>query len=513
MNRRQKIIVSITGIFIVLLALVGLTYAYFLTRITGNENDKSIEVTTANLSVTYNDDMDGDGEPDALMVFEKIQPSNTETYRKTFKVENTGNATATYSVILDNMVNDFDRNQDLQYTLTREGTTGNVAEGNLVVGTKQILIPKVEIENEGVHTYTLTIKYIETGTDQSIDMNKELSFRVNIDEATVTWDTAEEGTLLYALKTNAEEIFLDSIEDDYGTSYYYKGNVENNYVTYSNMCWRIVRIQGDGTIKLALADENSPCSGGTYSVDNNLSGFANNGANVAYNSNASTIQSKDNFIFENGDIPQFLTDWAAGKQLNVDSLVETDWCNDVAQVREIECTNHYKTYSLTLYSSTSRLIDSQDINKICENKEFSFNSVNSSLKCNTIGINDTKAIRYNNKIGILTADEAVLAGITSASTLVNTSSSYLIRNVNEGDANGQWTMSVGEYDPSWSYQSGIYNIFNSNTLATGSGKPLFAPISKVRPLIVLKSTVIASTSLDTTSYGQPGTHTNPYVIK
>ena len=51
MNRRQKIIVSVTGIFIVLLILVGLTYAYFLTRITGNTNDKSISVTTANLEL------------------------------------------------------------------------------------------------------------------------------------------------------------------------------------------------------------------------------------------------------------------------------------------------------------------------------------------------------------------------------------------------------------------------------------------------------------------------------
>ena len=55
MNRKQKIIISITGIFIVLLALVGLTYAYFLTRITGNTKDKSISVTTANLILEYKD--------------------------------------------------------------------------------------------------------------------------------------------------------------------------------------------------------------------------------------------------------------------------------------------------------------------------------------------------------------------------------------------------------------------------------------------------------------------------
>ena len=55
MNRRQKIIVSVTGIFLVLLILVGLTYAYFLTRINGNENTTSIGVTTANLELTYGD--------------------------------------------------------------------------------------------------------------------------------------------------------------------------------------------------------------------------------------------------------------------------------------------------------------------------------------------------------------------------------------------------------------------------------------------------------------------------
>ena len=45
MNRKQKIIISVTGIFIVLLILVGLTYGYFLTKISDNTNTKSISVT------------------------------------------------------------------------------------------------------------------------------------------------------------------------------------------------------------------------------------------------------------------------------------------------------------------------------------------------------------------------------------------------------------------------------------------------------------------------------------
>ena len=53
MNRKGKIIVSVAGIFIVLLALVGITYGYFLTRIQGNTNTKSISVSTANLVLEY----------------------------------------------------------------------------------------------------------------------------------------------------------------------------------------------------------------------------------------------------------------------------------------------------------------------------------------------------------------------------------------------------------------------------------------------------------------------------
>ena len=68
MTKKNKIIVSITGIFLILLILVGLTYAYFLTRIQGNTNTKSISVTTADLELVYGD---GNGE----ISQERIQPA------------------------------------------------------------------------------------------------------------------------------------------------------------------------------------------------------------------------------------------------------------------------------------------------------------------------------------------------------------------------------------------------------------------------------------------------------
>ena len=123
MNKRQKIIVSITGIFIVMLILVGLTYAYFLTRIQGNTNERSISVTTANLALVYND---GNG---SLDVVDLIEPG-TVVSEKTFTVTNAGNATVTYGVFLEELINTFERTNDLELIITcSSSVSGKICAG------------------------------------------------------------------------------------------------------------------------------------------------------------------------------------------------------------------------------------------------------------------------------------------------------------------------------------------------------------------------------------------------
>lgn len=56
--------------------------------------------------------------------------------------------------------------------------------------------------------------------------------------------------------TASTERVLASASDEYGTSYYFRGAVTNNYVEYANMCWRIVRITGTGAVKLTLYNYN-----------------------------------------------------------------------------------------------------------------------------------------------------------------------------------------------------------------------------------------------------------------
>ena len=216
MNRKQKIIVSITGIFIVLLALVGLTYAYFLTRITGNENDKSISVTTANLELVYgNDDgsIIGDGE--------LIEPDTTfET--KTFTVTNNGNATVdNYAVILEDVKTyynqaftdenntpiaagtqvAFKRPEDFEIKITcKSNVNGNTCDG--YTGTLPLMkstdntetyitngiFLTNSIEKDETQTYSVVLTYKEANTNQSDDMNKGLQGKFNIIDANNTVD-------------------------------------------------------------------------------------------------------------------------------------------------------------------------------------------------------------------------------------------------------------------------------------------------------------------------------------
>ena len=176
MNRKQKIIVSVVGITIVLLALLGLTYAYFLTRIQGNTNNKSISVTTANLELTY---ADGNG----TITSNNIMPGTTLT-DKEFTVTNNGNATVNnYAVYLEELVNELTRVDDMVYTLTCTSSKDN----KTCKGVNETTFPKLagiivtnSIDVGETQTYKLTVTYKEMGVDQSDDMGKKVSARVQI---------------------------------------------------------------------------------------------------------------------------------------------------------------------------------------------------------------------------------------------------------------------------------------------------------------------------------------------
>ena len=67
----------------------------------------------------------------------------------------------------------------------------------------------------------------------------------------------------------ATDGYVCSATDAYGTSYYYRGNVTNNYVKFADKYWRIIRINGDGTVRV-IYDGTSAHTNGESSTDRQI---------------------------------------------------------------------------------------------------------------------------------------------------------------------------------------------------------------------------------------------------
>ena len=204
---------------------------------------------------------------------------------------------------MEEVINSLSRKEDLIYTITclntTTGATSTECEDfdiveNEVTEENELILPSVmsviatDTLDEGeTHTYTIIVEYKNlTDVDQSEDMGKAFKAKVNIYDGKTKFLTteimknakstssADYNKTLYIdpslqngdsnsipskhLSWNTERVLSYSFDND-GTSFYYRGNVEDNYVTFANMCWRIVRIQGDGSIKLILEDKDDVC--------------------------------------------------------------------------------------------------------------------------------------------------------------------------------------------------------------------------------------------------------------
>ena len=312
---------------------------------------------------------------------------------------------------------------------------------------------------------------------------------------------------------------INKTQDDYGTSYYYRGSADNNYVQFANMCWRIVRVTGNGAIKLVLQNNNSTdCTTSSnkeqflklknenapVKLTKSFAGSAEtvalmykrNGkikSPLAYNDNFTLLSNKKNSddtiaigepiisqennyseIFANttkSNLLNKLESWYSEKLSNyTDYLEDVIWCNDKS----------YNTSTKNFGAYTR--FNSYTPSLVCPNDSLGGNLSKYTVSDTTKG---NGALTY--KIGLLTADELMFAG---ASSSTNTSF-YLYVNSNDD----WWTLSPsrysGDYYVTFTYQDKIYSLDNPY------------PSAYLRPAIAIKSTAIV---------GGTGTKTNPYVI-
>ena len=70
------------------------------------------------------------------------------------------------------------------------------------------------------------------------------------------------------LETDKSDKGLYQGTDDYGTTYFYRGNVKNNIVKFAGFYWQIVRINGDGSIRLIYDGTEKNATGGKQTIGN-----------------------------------------------------------------------------------------------------------------------------------------------------------------------------------------------------------------------------------------------------
>ncbi len=662
MKRKTIITISISGIVIVTLALLSLTYGYYLTRIQGNTNAKSVEVTSGSSKALYTDLTEED-------LTQIITPGNS--VRMKFSVKNIGDSAATYSIYLEDVVNEFSRKQDIQYTLYRKkGTSFNVSELSSCTSTgtgicdivttgeypsvKSLIKANETIKTPNdTYTYFFVINYIYSETEsQDEDQGHKFAGKIqiygSIDEAGANPYTS--GTLAYAIFENARngstgtvfsktplttpaqetsgykyytdqvneattetstsisttyqgyywtygtgytvdentgkftltgvatckyndgtcnttlvgkyllsssassnasstntqktttnlssiykvttapasstssitmkakrlstvsystEATLSATTDDYGTSYYYRGNVTDNYVNFAGMCWRAVRIAGDGSIKLILEDQDSTCAssdgnwniptttGGTTKVGN--FGYTQYAANTltasdgTKNSSAIYIMNYLNGGTKNEESMAYaFKNFQTGPLASyLDKLKSGDWClNDKAYASESD--------------NTTPLTSTEILDKQVKGTSFYYDSSvrldGKTTKEPTLKCNGTNMTKFNDNtdmyVGTLTADEIVYAG-----GKVGTRNLYYYLINDYQKSNGLYFWSLAPYDFNYISDSAFFvsnsgsvdkvNVYSSNYVA-------------FRPTVTLLSSAQIT--------GGDGTKGNPYTV-
>ena len=177
LTKSNKIKIIIVTVLIFLVAIAGISYAYFTIQIIGNDTASSIRVTTANLRLIYTDTL--------VMSGEKIQPGWTQT--KTITVENDGNQTVEYGIIWRELLNEITNNELVISATCTSNIQGNTCEGfekgiptKTTLSNNVLIKPGISIEVGETHTYQVTVTFIETGSNQNYNQNKEFYGTLNI---------------------------------------------------------------------------------------------------------------------------------------------------------------------------------------------------------------------------------------------------------------------------------------------------------------------------------------------
>ncbi|MCI8497799.1 MAG: hypothetical protein HFG33_00155 [Bacilli bacterium] len=502
-NRKKIFILGLCAITIVLASTLG-TYAYFMTNL-GREEKQELTVTTGTLALVFEDNSDGINATLSL----------GESVTKEFKIRNTGTQDVTTNMLFSDMINTYMKESlsyKLEYRTNEDGEWVAVETANTNIPQSKISKDKNLAENLTIpagttYYYKLTITFNDLDINQNSDINATFASKFKIGEAISPSKETLDYLEVVANKTTpnfAEPAMTDegvfAMEDDYGTSYYYRGAVTNNYVKFGDFYWRIIRINGDGSLRIIYD--------GTQGYANGVSNtgrlaYTGKGFNIQYTDakyvgwmfggtqgSASTSKAQAQTNETNSDLKTLVDEWyktnIVDKNLG-EKIADVVFCNDRTTPGKAETGYSYDTglgygRNVTAYGATARTnVWNHDASKVqprfaCPQKNDAF-----TVSDEELGNGD---LTY--PIGLITADEIVAAG--SGKYGISNSSYYLYK--------GSWYWSLSPY---YFNGSNAY-VFRENGNLSGAN---VSSGGAVAPVINLKAEYVQTMIGD-------GTINNPY---
>ena len=442
----------------------------YLTEVNGTEQ----ELLLSKYSELSQTDKVDSSKYDEKILYEATVPANTANYEKNFKLRmwvsddtdftdgsmNDRTFTLTVNVYADGKVvtDNLDTNNTLdsitvsdctldpvfnsattEYSCTVPNSVTSVTVNATAtsskskvrgLGTKDLTVGKntlpirviAEDGSEKIYNVNVTRKREATSLKNEIMKNKIIT-------AEPTLTTSSNNT------SDASGLYKSTATNTGNPTYYFRGNVENNYVSFAGQTWRIVRINEDGTIRIIMQDG------------------INSNANIAFNSNYNNYTY---MYYTNSQAKTTLESWY---QTNIGS--KSDLAKNVAS-GAYYC-EQAKAKFADSYTSGSAVMTT-------------YNKYTPDFKC--IADGNGKGV-VSASVGLLTYDEAVYAGGYYGQS---NSNYYLYNNTYF------WTMSPagfsGSYSRVWRVNAtGVVSndyvnhpyavrpviIMNADTLATGSG--------------------------------------------
>ncbi len=538
LNKRN---VSLIVIAVVLLALIGFSFAYFVggvgtpaitdTSITG-EKESRLQFTPGtpiNLVSSLDNFADGSGSLSgettsaATLTSSSTQEVVSDEYFVYYYIsENnyvyTQNSSTPELIleVFDNEGNEITSLEGLTYVTTTDALTGETING-FDVTTYTGLIPIKENmpisathPDNTTHEWNIKLTFINLDSDQTLNEGKEFGGKLMLQGDKFVVADLTLGNLGYtseeivAIKNKSTPNFnevaitnegLFAAQDDYGTSYYYRGAVDNNWVSFAGFYWRIVRINGDGSIRMIYSGSTAPTEAQKvipYEMDVTIG--------AAYYTNKSSYAIYAGYMYdsvsfhgfsESSYIKNVIDNWYNSNLLSFnDYITDSIYCNDRTMYLDSNG-NEIVTNDVEAniyFGSYIRIVTNNNPTLECPTKNDAF-TVDDE-------INGNGGLTY--PIALLTADEISMAG--NVHVKYNKETYLYVPDVDYHSMSPFYR----SYTPPNKYNSAERKLYTLSVNHSDFSSVHAVSINSIRPVISLKSDIEVTGS---------GTWDDPYVVQ